>query len=491
MEPARLGPRPHQASAGGQRADTWVSHPNWRALDRRQSRRPGARGGYRSHRVRVCLEPAAGRVPASSRSGWGPAGAAPGTELAAHSASFSLIGRVVADREELDPGTASDHTEPYSSSPFVALDTSLAPVRRTRVRLEGAGGWQLGSWGLGLALGLENRDHQTIESGLVRRVRGSLAGGVVGASKQLGEFGLGVYGRYRYRNETIRLMEAAEQGRVYQLEGYRDVVPIDFIQQYYRRTEEVSKAAGASASGPLARGLGAAFGEVRRLTERLSQQQENDPPEDEWRVTGWTAGFSWRRPLSRRWWLEASANGEGLVGKADAVSDSAGVIFTAHERRVAAQVDLHFDSGTWEVAAGIGFRHDMRDRADSAADASSRVSSNSPALQVLAGRRLGAVRIILSGAILFYGPDSRIPDPTFRGQVYQRFIAPELDLYALEARPNALAARVEWSISGSSTLWAAGRRESLTPRSVQLTPFSPRGNRRATALEAGITLGAP
>jgi hypothetical protein len=403
---------------------------------------------------------------------------------------FSLIGRVIADREELDPGTASDETEPYSSSPFVTLDTSLAVVRRTRVRLEGAGGWQLGSWGLGLTLGLENRDHQTTESGLTRRVRGATAGAVLGASRRLGSFGLGVYARYLNRNETIRLTEVTEQGRVYQLEGFRDVIPIDFMVAYYRRIHEMSTAGGASLSGTLAGGVIAAFGEVRRLTEKMSVQEQNDPLEDSWRVSGWAAGLSWRRPVSSQWSIEASATGGGLNGKADAAFDSTGVFYVAHQRIVNAQIELHFDSDNWEAAVGGGVRHEVWDPADRSPEVTARLSSNSPSLQFLAGRQLGALRIILSGAVLFYGPDSRIPDPNARNQAYRRFIAPALDLYALDARPSAIAARVEWSVSRVSTLWLAGRTESLSPRTAPLTAFSPAGNRRATALEMGVTLGS-
>ncbi len=402
---------------------------------------------------------------------------------------FSLIGRIVADREELDPGTASDETEPYSSSPFVTLDTSLAAVRRTRVRLEGAGGWQLGSWGLGLTLGLEDRDHQTNESGLTRRLHGATAGVVLGASRRLGSFGLGVFGRYRNRNETIRLTEVTEQGRVYQLEGFRDALPIDFITAYYRRIQEVSTAAGASLSGALAGGVVAASAEVRRLTEKMTVQEQNNPLEDTWRVTGWAAGLSWRRFVSTTWSIESSLSGEGFNGKADAAFDSTGVFYVAHGSVASAQVELHFDSGDWEAAAGLGFRHESWDGADTSPDVSARLSSTSPGVQLLAGRQLGAVRIILSGAMLFYGPNSRIPDPSSRGQAYQRFIAPALDLYALAAHPGALAARVEWSVSGGSTLWTVLRFENLSPRAAALTPFSPTGTRRATALELGITLG--
>lgn len=404
---------------------------------------------------------------------------------------FSLIGRIVADREEVNPGTASDQTEPYSSSPFITLDTSLAAVRRTRIRLEGASGWRVGAWGLGLTLGLENRDHQTIESGLVRRVRGSLAGAVVGVSRRLGPFDMGVYGRLRYRNETIRLTEAAAQGTVYQLEGFRDVLPINFTQAYYRRTEEVSTAVGASASGPLAGGVVTAYGEVRRLTEGLTNQEQNNPRDDEWRVTGWAAGFSWGRVVGKNWRLEASAALEVLDGKADAAFDSTGVFFTARERRAVGQFGLHFDSKIWEGAAGIGIRHERSDRADLSAAVESQISSTSPLLRVLVGRRLGAVKVSLSGAVLFYGPDSRIPDPVSRGQTYQRFIAPGLDLDALGARPSAILARVDWRASKGTTFWWVGKSERLSPRGAALTSFSPSGSRLTSAMEGGITIGVP
>jgi hypothetical protein len=150
---------------------------------------------------------------------------------------------------------------------------------------------------------------------------------------------------------------------------------------------------------------------------------------------------------------------------------------------------LHYDSGTWEASLGLELQRQSSDRADSAPVVASRISATSPGVQLLAGRQLGAVRVVVSGALLFYAPSSRIPDPGARGPAYQRFIAPELDLYALAARPSALAARAEWSVSGGTTLWMTVRTGSLSPRAVPLTPFSPGGSRRATALEMGVTLG--
>jgi hypothetical protein len=402
------------------------------------------------------------------------------------SSSFALIGNVIADQERLDPGTLSDQTEPHASSPFVLTDTSNAGMRRTRVRLEGAGAWSIGAWGVGLALGLDVRDNQTLESGFVRRGRGTVPGAVLGVSRGVGSATVGAYGRYRFRNETIRLSESAAEGRIYPLEGYREPQRIDLIEGYYRRIEETAPSVGVSTRARLLGGVVAAFAEARWLSERQTSQETADPAEDRWSTDGWSAGFSWQRLLGSRWRIEVSGEGEALVGEADAFFDDVGVFFTTNERRLGARATVRYAHGSWLMGLEGGVRHERRVRNDSSALIGSSISAASPEVQGLAGRRFGSVAVTLSGGLLLHAPTSTLPSPTAQGPKYQQLIAPEVDLYAMPSHPYMGSIRIDWQVSKGSLIWLRARTERTSPTEGPLTPFSPSGARKMSALEGGI-----
>jgi hypothetical protein len=404
------------------------------------------------------------------------------------SPSFALIGNVIADQERLEPGTLSAQTEAHTSSPFVLTDTSNAGMRRTRVRLEGAGAWGVGAWGLGIALGLDVRDNQTLESGFVRRGRGAVPGAVLGVSRRLGSAAVGAYGRYRFRNETIRLSESAAEGRIYPLEGYREPKRNDLIEGYYRRIEESSPSVGVSARTLLLGGTAAGFAEARWLTETQTSQETADPAQDRWSMDGWSAGFSWQRPLGSRWRVEVSGEGESLVGEADAYFDEVGVFFTTNERRYAARGALRYAHEDWQLALGGSLRHERRVRNDSSALVGSSISATSPGIEGSAGRRFGPVTVTLSGGLHYYAPTSTLPSPAEDGPKYQQLIAPELDLYAIPSRPYMGAIRIDWLVAANSVIWLLARTENSSPTDGPLTSFSPSGSRSMSAVEGGLRL---
>ena len=84
-------------------------------------------------------------------------------------------------------------------------------MRRTRALLEGAGSWRAGDWSIGATLGFEARDHTTILSGVLRRNRLVTPGIVLGVARKIGGVDAGLHARYRYRSETIRVIEVSEE----------------------------------------------------------------------------------------------------------------------------------------------------------------------------------------------------------------------------------------------------------------------------------------
>lgn len=411
------------------------------------------------------------------------------------SPTFAMLGRVSFDRERLEPGTRAVATEPFGSSPFTTTDTSGTGVRRTRATLEGAAGWRLGAWGLGVTLGYEAREHSSTVSGIVRRIRLATPGVVLGAARRLGAVELGVHAHYRHRTEETGVIEKFESGRVYELIGYREVPGLDIIGSngaYFRNRAENASAFGTSLAGASGRATWTLMAEKTRLRERLWRQEVNDPPADKWNASGWRTRVAVQRPLGLRWLFTLHANAASLSGTADLALDSTGIIFTADESAFTSEAELRLlplERG-WTGSLTVGWAHQSRKRQDLAAQLGSGISTNSPSVALDVGRTVGS-RLLVSvgGALAGYGPTSTIPDAAAAGSVYRYYFAPELDLYASRATPAAFSFLVQYRTGMAATLWLNGRTERLSSsESAPLSAFTPGGTRTATSLQGGVTL---
>jgi hypothetical protein len=405
-----------------------------------------------------------------------------------------MLGRVVFDQERLDPGTRADASSPFGSSPFVTLDTSGTGFRRTRALLEGAAGWKLGGWGLGTTLGLEARDHSTIVSGVVRRVRLATSGVVLGATRRIGGVEVGVLGRYRHKAEEIRVFQRSAASWLYQLAGYREVEPIAAQPPYYRRREETSSAFGVSLAGQFSKARWTLYAEGTRLREGLWRQQINDPAKDRWNASGWKARAGLQRPMGSRGLLTVHAHISSLSGDGDLSTDSAGVIFMAEESvwDIEAELRLLPAGRGWTGSATLGLARESRERRDVGGNSpiGTNVSAVSPSVAVELGRDVGgSFFVAFGGALSLHGPTSALPDPRNRGPVYQSYAAPELDLYSSRATPMAVSFMLQYRTGKSTTLWMSGRTERLSSsESVPISPFTPSGSRTTTSLAGGVTL---
>jgi hypothetical protein len=407
--------------------------------------------------------------------------------------TLSMIGRVVVDQEQFDPGTRSDATEPYGSTPLITIDTSGAAVRRTRALLEGGLGWREGAWGFGMTAGWEGRDNNTILSGVVRHALSVQPGVSLGVSRRIGGVEVGLHGRYRYQTESINLTERASETRVYELRGYTEVRPIDILTAYYRRRDQHVVAGVASAQGRLGQATWTVYGEISQLKDRLTKQEQNDPAQDRWDTHGWSLGGSLQRRLGGRGLLTAQGRYAMLTGNADLAMDSSGVIFTADERLADGEAELRLlpGNGGWTGAVTVGFAWARRVRNDSTLQLGSDIQSATPTFALDVGRRFSPkLLVVLSAAIAAYGPTSSIPDPSKRGPVYRTYFAPELDVYSSSAVPKAFSVLVQWKVAGNATLWLTGRTESVSSSaSTPLTAFTPSGSRSASSIAGGVTLG--
>lgn len=416
------------------------------------------------------------------------------------SSRLSMLGRVVLDQERFDPGSRSDETEPYPSSPFVTTDSSTTPTRRTRARLEGVAGWRLGQWALGADLGYDARENQTIEAGFVRRSLQAMPGLAVGVTRRLGGVQMGLTGRYRYRAETIFLTERAAEGQVIDLHGYREVTPISVQQSYYRRNEEGVRSAGVGLSGSLgARARWVLFGERAGLRERRTVQQQDQPAVDRWNADNWTVGGAYQRSLGsdsraadagRRWRLTVDGRYTTLAGKGDLALDSAGTVFLANERAFEGLAELRLvpAAGGWTGLVALSTRLERRVRNDSVALIGSAIRTGSVGFSLELGRAVSrTVTVIGTAALVSQASVATIPNPLVQRAVYRRLLAPELDFSARDVAPLAFGGLIRWEASRHTGLWLGVRTETVSPRGATgPTGFSPNGTRSVTSVVFGV-----
>jgi hypothetical protein len=404
----------------------------------------------------------------------------------------AVVGRALFDRNVQDPGSVSDVNEPYASTPFVMTDTSTAAMRQTRAHLEGAGGWRVGQWGFGLALGYDTRNTTTVSSPFARRNRAVTPAGTVGIVRALndGRLQVGVRGSWRGGEQVVNLFEFAQEGYVYLLEGYREVPGGDIARSFYRRMTEEMRSGGASVGGKARNVTWVAFADGAHFRQRLtSVQQQDDPPTDLWATTGGSGGAAIQLPLFRkRAMLTVNGRFATLTGHAEQVlPPRAG--FNAHERVVDIHSELRLSPiADWAAVASASFLSEHRERNDSIAKLSTIVDGVTPAVSVEVGRRLVRDFTIIGGyAIARYSASGTIPSAALRGAVYRRVFAPELAIATSGATSQALTVAAHWQPRSATGVWVAGRYERLN--SDALDPSVAAGaTRNAKAVWLGVTL---
>ena len=439
--------------------------------------------GHESGSLRRPLDPGASTIQQASGMGWTPV-----------DSRLALLGRVVFDQERFDPGAHADVIEAYPTSPFVTLDTSTTATRRTRVRLEGAASLQLGTWGLGLALGYEAREHQTIEAGLVRRTGQTLPGATIGLIRTVGSVRLGPYARWRNRAETIFLIERAAEGQVVQLEGLREVRPFEIVALYYRRIEEDNPSVGWSVAGHLFGGDWTLYLERSWLRERLTRQEANNPAADKWDVNAWGAGGAYQRRVEQRALITLDARYTRLRGDGDLALDSTGVMFQAAERAASMSAELRVlpDTVGWSLVVGVQIRWEYRLRDALTVPIAAHVTGLTEGVSVELGRTVSP-RVFATATLGFasYSANSSFPSPTALGPVYRTYILPEYDLASRGALPWLGGVAVQWKVGPRTSLWVSATGERVSPTKQGPTSFGPKGSRSMLGVSAGVTLRGP
>jgi hypothetical protein len=413
----------------------------------------------------------------------------------------AAIGRVIVDQETQSPGAYADVTEPYSSSPFVVTDTTTGTMRRVRARFEGAAGARVGRWGLGTALGYETRNNYTLRAKFARFDTRVLPAATLGVTHSFGDSALvlGVHGRAARVAETVMLLPyGVPGGRVYQLEGYADVVARD-VSSFWRRMEGDEASAGAGASGRLAGARWVVFGDVARYRAGYwSTMYGDNPAKDRWEARTWSVGAAAQRALAGgRWLVTLQGQYTSLEGDGDLARDSAGTIIRErnHSLSASAEVRLLPVGSPWTGVALVSVVNERRERRDSVAGIWTNLETLTPGIAIEAGRTI-LKRLFVSAGFAYaqYMPRGEIPEPFARGKVYTTLIAPEVEVYATEAAVTSLSLSLRWQVRDGMALWATARSESLAPTENGLTRIAglrPGGNRTAQYVAFGVALTAP
>ncbi|PYP55242.1 MAG: hypothetical protein DMD40_13945 [Gemmatimonadetes bacterium] len=432
---------------------------------------------HESGSLRRPLDPGAASQRRASAIGWMPL-----------SERVAVLGSVGLAQETFDPGSHADVVEAYPTSPFVTLDTSTSATRNTGARLEGAVSTQFGTWGLGLALGYDALERETINAGLVRRSRRAVPAATLGVTKQIGTIRLGAYARWQGSAESVYLIERAGEGLVIQLEGLREVQPLEILSFYYRRIEETTPTLGWSLGGK----SWTLYAERTWLRQRLTRQEADNPAADKWNADAWSAGGAYQHALGPRALLTVDLRYTTLRGDGDLALDSSGVIFRATERAIVGSAEIRVlpDSSRLALAIGLQVRLEHRLRDALTVPIAAEVTGLTNSVTVQLGRQL-STRLFGTATLgtASYSANSRYPAPYALGSIYRTYELPEYDLASRPAHPLLGAIGLRWTASPRTSLWLTAAGQHVSPSKEGLTAsFGPSGSRSFVDLSVGVKL---
>jgi hypothetical protein len=433
------------------------------------------------------LDPAQAREMDLAGFGWRPLGAG------------AVVGRADLTLQSMDPSSYAQVIAPYGSSPLVATDTSAPAIEGPTARLEGAGGWRFGGWGVGLAAGYEALNIRTDAVRLTRSVRAANWGVGGGVVRRLGgRLRLGLYGRWQGWAEQFIISSQGEPGLVHQLKGYAEPEPIVIFGSppfYARRIEQEAWSAGVGAAGDIAGLVWTLFAATTHRSEtQTSELLSNDPPHDSWEASGPTIGGALQATLWGKLLATLDARWVSLEGNATRM-DLEGVIFRANESALVVTTDFRIapSRSRWSGALALSVRRESRDRRDAIAEFGTNIEGwvHSGALEVA---HWFGERFIASAAYAgsFYSRTARLPDPSGLGPAYQELIAPELAYYGTESISHQGALTFRWNPQSVTSLWVQGRYGVLKPlEGENPLEFAPQGERQSWSVALGVVLGAP
>ena len=453
----------------------------WEVVDRRAEFEAAVAG--RSGAYRRPLEPGSRETLRLAAGGWRPLGG-----------SGAGVGRVVVDRLELGDGSRSNVARPYGSNPLTVVDTAGDALEGLRTRLEGAGGWRLGRFGLGVSAGYAAHEIRTAAAAVPRLNRLAYSGATAGAVYRSagGGLQLGVHGRVQRSNEFIQLfpLESGEN-LVYQIEGFREPTPRQVGgagRFFFRYLATESTAAGVSAGGTAAAFRWVAAAEAARHEDVHQPELRTDAPLDTWHADLRSARVALQGPV-RGFAATLQAGLAALEGEAR-LDEFDEVIHEADHTRFHLDADLRraFGGGAWQTAIRWRTEREIRSRHDRIERIGSEIRSWTHAASAEAARRLGSsLQLAAGGGLGVHSPGGSVPFTADMGPVYQRFIAPGLyvDGTAATFRSAHLAAR--WGDDESTRIHVSAAWRGVSPNPGNVVPgLLPPGSRSEWTIAVGV-----
>jgi hypothetical protein len=437
----------------------------------------GVSGEYRRP-----MDPERITVPGLSAIGWRPVGE-----------RGSVIGRVSTEQQSLE-GSPLVSIRAYGSSPFSGSDSTRADVRDARTRLEGAGGWRVGRFGLGVTAGYEAHEHRTTATGLPRWGRSAAPAVGAGVAAELtGRLKVGAYGRWSGFAETTQMVVVSREGMAFEINGLREPARYGIFvsSPYFLRIEHGAHAGGINASGGHGALTWTGFVESTGMRQtRWIDRTRDSPPKDEWSTDGWSAGLAIQRPVGGVMWTVdarwSMLDGAGRTAQAEDTE------FEAEESALGGSLDGYWDGGgtPLSVAVRATLHYRASDRVDPVAELSSNIQSLTPGIAAAVGFR-PADRTMLTGGLGTWRHATRgeVPALASEGPIFRRVIAPEVALLASPASAWTVHLGVGHELRSGLFLWARAERESVAPQdAVRAVPLLPTGNRVAHGIAFGISM---
>ncbi|MEP6780178.1 MAG: DUF6850 family outer membrane beta-barrel protein [Gemmatimonadaceae bacterium] len=403
------------------------------------------------------------------------------------------IGRFVIDQEHNSRSAFTERVAPYLSAPFVVTDSLEPPMDRTRARLEGALGFQLGEFGVGGAAGVEVSANNSVNVPLRRTGRTDTPAANLGVERTLPWLSLrvGAYYRWSEPNES-NILNATPRATVeYSLAGLAEPfgIPINATSgASYTRIDRRATSTGGSLS---ARVLSADIVVTHEAGQRADDQTQapltaNRIDTQRWRAKGSETRLEVQRRLVRTLTATVVGSYESLHGDGRR-ADLNGIAFTGANARRAIEVDVRTPAErAWSVAVNGG----AVQLVDSLTDYVAQVGTKSDVVTRFAAaevaHRFGRNALALGVSGASTSPRSAsIPPALSRQPQYQRLIAPAVAYAVAEA--GAYAGWLTMTVPfRTSLLMVTARAERTSPSSAVPSRLQPTGTRSAWSVGLGI-----
>lgn len=400
---------------------------------------------------------------------------------------LALLGRAALQRMTAT-SSAPNVLRPYSSSPFVTLDTSASDVDGTRAAVEGVAAVAVGCWSGGLSAGYDGAIQQSVEAGLVRTVRQSTTGLSMGMQRSFRGIVVAPYVRWRGRAETTSLFERDAEGTVLELETLTGGRFLSVLQAYFRRSSEQVVSGGWSmSSSPGARSW-FAYGERSGLRLSLTSQATNDPAVDTWKANEWSGGIGYRVTLDSTLQAVFLIRSASLTGSADLARDSLRNIGSSRETSHAASIDLRRTAAgsPWSHSLTTEITFERRDRLDRAVPIAASLTGLTVAMELQVSKRFR--RAVMHGLIATgrYSASGSFPDPNEFGTDYRRYVVGQYDLMGRPMTPFSFGVGARWRARDNSWLWSRVAWDRVSAERGA-TVFGAIGSRQVASATIGVT----